>query len=365
MPVAAGVFVIPEATSTALPSAAPPLGLAVARSRAWVGWDEFLAGAEHRELAVVVERLLSRRGLASYSPLVLHGAAGTGKSHLLCRLATAASERLGTSVPVWRAADLPYRLPADIDETSPRPVATVESGPWLLVDELDDLSRDEAVQERLVRRLDEVRQRQGVACLVARRPPSELVHLIPRLATRLTAGLWLPLANPSHEVRREILRRFAWRYNLRITDDAAEALVLGVCGTVRDLLTAAMFLQSIASREAGLITTEQVALYLAQRKQRRGLSLVRLVQRIARRFGISPVEVRSASRRKSVVQARGLAMYLARELTGKSLTEIGAFFGGRDHSTVLHACTRTAQVLDSDAVLRSIAAAVREAWEGK
>jgi chromosomal replication initiator protein len=166
------------------------------------------------------------------------------------------------------------------------------------------------------------------------------------LAARLSGGLTVRLPLPEFETRVTILARMAEAKGARITDEAIRTLAESLAESPLALQGAIMHLQTISG--AAEIDQASVEAYLAQRGGPRTLTLRDIAVAAARHFSLPLTALRGNSRRKSVVAARGAAMWLSRQITDASLEQIGVFFGGRDHTTVLHACRRTEGLAATD-----------------
>jgi chromosomal replication initiator protein len=165
------------------------------------------------------------------------------------------------------------------------------------------------------------------------------------------SGLEVPLAWPEAAARTAIVEELAAARGTQITKTAARALAEGIRGGVPELLGAVTALETMrANGEA--IGPLDVQCYLLRRQPRAAASLKSLCALAARHFGLKVADLKSPSRERTVVMARGVAMYLARQTTDKTLIEIGSFFGGRDHSTVLHGCRQIERLIHSDAETR-------------
>jgi len=369
------------------------------------GHGAFVAGPENLLLAAAVLAVLSRghstaedQGqLASpalgSSPLVLVGPSGVGKSHLARGIAAEfrrhdAPEHVallpatdfarqyseaielqatGELTSQWRSARL--LVIEDVGELVGRPAgqqtAQFESNAhWLL-----------NAQWELCRTLDALEAAGSEAIVTANARPATL-GLLPQLASRLAAGLVVEVASPGKAARELLVTELAARQGLSVPPVLLNRLAAGVTGSARDLyavLARLALVQKPDDRSADIVDQvsvdrgsidrdrvdrQCVDLVLAEFAQLREPSLESIGGAAARHFALRPAVVRGPSRQRHVALARGVAMYLARELTSLSLERIGDYFGGRDHTTVLHACRKLTTRLE-DPQTRAALEAVR------
>jgi len=199
-----------------------------------------------------------------------------------------------------------------------------------------------------------------------------MTKLLPELRSRLTAGLTVPLSPPGLQTRQALLVTLAEQQAVKLSRGPARVLAEGLpvtvpelCGAMAQLAVAAQVAAQVDDR--GVIDVDTARRYLADRKKtdrpaHKAPTLPSIGSATARHFALRLSELRSSSRRRPVVTARGVAMYLARRLTGNSLQQIGRYFGDRDHTTVMHACHRTESLLSSDRVVQQAVEQLQEKW---
>ena len=194
--------------------------------------------------------------------------------------------------------------------------------------------------------------------------PAELPGLLPMLQSRLAAGLTIPLAPPGPAARLAVLRQLAALRNVQLPEPVAQVLAEGLSGTVPQLAGALTQLAAPARFGAEPIDLHSARQYLAEQSHKRQPSIHEIALATSRHFSLRLADVRSSVRRRALVTARGVAVYLARHYAGKSLQEIGRYFGGRDHTTVMHSCRQTEQMSESDpAIHEAIEKLRKELWK--
>jgi chromosomal replication initiator protein len=395
-----GVFTIPLSAKLAVAEAdaphADPTGasaLATRRSRSAAAAHntkspgtlsfattlDFIAGPENRLAAVAIESLLQERP-SRYNPLVLLGAPGTGKTHLARGLAECWAARHSlppASVVYCTASDFANDLKAAIEaETTQEFRERVREASLLVIENLTQLQTRRVAQQELIHSLDAVVDQGGQVVVTSHTAPERIINLSPDLCSRLAAGLTVPLMAPAAATRLAIVERLAELRSIPITPPAARALADGLNGIAPELLGALLQLDvqsqltldsaaanTAANSEIGArtIDTRAVRQWLADRRLRLQPSLRTIAKLAAKYFGLRVAELISPSRRRAVVQARAIAMYLGRQLTAKSLEQLGKHFGGRDHTTVLHSYRSIEARLQSDPTTRRAVSDIRKA----
>ncbi len=284
------------------------------------------------------------------SPLFLHGPAGTGKTRLVQALAAEITRRWPDGiVSVVAAGD----CRPDPDEALPAPAAR-DLPDLLVVEDLHHLPV--FAHERLAWVLDARRARRLLTVVTATVGPARLVGLPARLRGRLAAGLVVGLEPLAPASRAILLDRLAGRRKLAL-DPAVRDWLAGHLGpSVRQIEGALTRLQALAVHGHGLDLAAVQAAFEPEAHAARP-SVERIAERVGHFFRVEPRQMRSRRRGHNALLPRQVGMYLARRLTCLSLQQIGAYFGGRDHSTVRHACRKVEEAMASD---HSLSGAVRQ-----
>ena len=330
----------------------------------------FIVGPENALAAHAVRELLQALhanvlggapgGTAAFIPLLIHGPTGLGKSHLAHGLADQARLVHGASRVACLSGNDFARQYADSLErdTTATFLARLRGMSLLVVDDVGQLAGRVAAQREFCLTLDELAARGAWFVGTALSPPGAIPRLSSALVSRLSSALCARLSPPSVATRRAAIRDLAVLLKLKATDEALDYLATNSVTTIPGLSGALLYVSMLAQSEKLPIDLALVKRYLDAREEP---SLQGIASRTARHYAIHLADLRSASRRRSVVQARGVAMYLARQLTRKSLAQIGDFFGGRDHSTVLHGCRQTEGLLASDPDTRQAVSKLKHA----
>jgi chromosomal replication initiator protein len=324
------------------------------------GWmlPNFVVGPENELLRFLFDESQIRR-LKELSPVVLYGEKSLGKTALSITLAVRWARLtrlrpLSFATGVSFAAD--YAAAVEIDDIDSFRRRYRECQ-LLLIDDLDPLMEKPAAQLELVHTLDVMAEAAKPVIFTANRLPASLAGIVASLASRLSGGLSIALQRPGLQSRSAIISTLVAQCDSLL--DAEE--LIEFCMRYASKPLRASDLQSIVllamqnKTASGSIDYAVVSLLANQLFTGSGPSLLNIAKIVSRKLRIRLSEMRGATRLASVVRARSLAIYLARKLTPCSLLQIGEFFGGRDHSTVIHACRKTEKLIESDPELAAIA----------
>ncbi|MBI3828431.1 MAG: chromosomal replication initiator protein DnaA, partial [Planctomycetes bacterium] len=291
-----------------------------------------------------------------YNPLVIHGDHGLGKSHLLQAVAHQLHERRpGQRVRFVSCEEFANTyLRALQDRKLDTFRADYRSCQALIVDDVQFLSGKEKTQEEFLHTFDVLRNQGRQIVLSSIAHPRDIKDLVPRLAERFVSGLVARLTPPDFTSRVDMLLSKAQSRRLNISREIAEVLAARVERSVRELEGAVCKLAALAAAELRAPDREMALLALRELGYLREgpLSLEEVLEAVLQRTNQDADEIRSSKRHASLVRTRHIAMYLAKHLTTHSLSEIGRYFGNRDHSTVLHAERKVSNDAKQDENLR-------------
>jgi chromosomal replication initiator protein len=195
--------------------------------------------------------------------------------------------------------------------------------------------------------------------VTSREIPSAIAGLLPSLASRLAAGLVVPMALPDAAARRAILQELATARGIALAEEAAQQLAQGLCVSAPDLFTALLEV----SEGVSVVDAATAKAYLTKRFEQNRPSIALIAAVVAKENQLTVKQLKSASRNRSIVTARNQAVYLARLLIGSSLESIGEFFGKRDHTTILHSVRRVEESIQTDTVTKGTIAKLRKQLE--
>lgn len=330
---------------------------------------EFIAGPENQLAGAAARAVIdSDTMLSSISPLVLYGPAGCGKSHLAQGIAfhwrrvrrsargvvyMSASDWSPKVLPLKRFLARPEAEATDAQEAIPAErQRTTYDIDLLIVEDVHQLRQTPASLAHFRAVFDELSARGVPLVFTSRVPPKEIKSWPHDLRARLQSGMLVPIAPPAEAARHALLRAMAELWQIRLTPAAAERLAVGLAEPAPRLLTS---LAKLCADVAGLqrpISEDDAVRFLSRQQVQATVELPQIGKAVLRKFGLQLNDLTGKSRRRHIVAARSVLMYLARELTTHSFAGIGRYCGGRDHTTTLHNCRKIAEQINSDAQLR-------------
>jgi len=325
----------------------------------------YLAGDENRTAAAAMELFLDDRAQeaprdATASPLVLHAPSGLGKTEAARHVATAWARLHPDDVVTYvTGAEFAEQYATAVEHDRIQAFRRKFQGSQLLiVDGVQQLNAKQPAQWELLHTLDALESRAAVLVTIDV-CPSRSEALLPAVVGRLMGGTVVGLAPPSLITRRTILSRLAKRTGPPADEGVLDVLSADKSLSLSELSGLFLSLRQTAVIEGRTLDAAMVRDALVRKSDAAAPSMKRVAEEVARRFELTVAELKSHSRRRTIVEARDLAILLSRRLTGGTLQEIGTYFGGRDHTTVLHSCRKLEARLDRDGEFRAMFEEVR------
>jgi chromosomal replication initiator protein len=317
-------------------------------------FERFVVGANN-QLAAAAARAVAEAPARMYNPLFVYGGVGLGKTHLMHAIGHVLLERdLNRRVAYvsseWFTNDLIASIQDGRMSDFRRRYREID---LLLIDDVHFLGEKERTQEEFFHTFNALYEAQRQIVVTSDRPPKEIPGLEERLVSRFEWGLVADIRSPDLETRVAILRKKAEEGDIAIADEVLEYIARNCRSNVRELEGAVIKLLAYSSLTQRDITSDLAREALGGVLGAEGERTPDAIRkRVAESFGI-PVETLVSRRRtKEVTVPRQVAMYLMRELLDLPLTQIGAHFGGRDHSTVIHSINKVEHDLELDPAMR-------------
>ena len=293
----------------------------------------------------------------SYNPLFIYSGVGLGKTHLVNAIGHyVQSQSPKAKVAYVSSEQFTNELITHISRQKMEEFRQKYRGmDVLIIDDIQFISGKDRTKEEFFHTFNALYEAQKQIVLTSDRQPKEIPDIEDRLRSRFEAGLIADIQSPDLETRVAILKKKAEVQNIRLPDDVAKYLATMLKNNIRELEGGLMRLGAIAS-----LTNTEITVDLAKNELRHLIDTREkiitndLVQKIvAESFGVKQADLKSKRRTKNIVLPRQVAMYLCRSLANSSLPEIGNFFGGKDHSTVIHSIKTIEEKKEKDPELKA------------
>ena len=339
----------------------PPLTIAAAdecQLNPRYTFSTFIVGASNR-FAQAASMAVAEAPAETYNPLFIYGGVGLGKTHLMQAIGNYVREqRPGLSIYYVSSETFMNELITSIQRgTTLEFRDKYRSKDILLIDDVQFLAGKESTQEEFFHTFNALYLAHKQIVLTSDRPPKQISTLEERLVSRFESGLVTDIQPPDLETRIAILHEKAELDGISIPNDVIHLVANSVTSNIRELEGSLVRLLAFSSLTGSEITADLAREVLSEflGKPRGPVSVARIQQAVAETYGVPVEKVKARGRASQIAHARQVAMYLARELTHLSLAQIGEQFGGRDHTTVLHAHRKvTALVQEGGQVQRDV-----------
>ncbi len=323
-------------------------------------FDRFVVDASNK-VAFNAAKALAEPGPVRFSPLFLHSGTGQGKTHLMHAIGHAFMAAVpGARVIAMSAERFMFDFVASLRAKDTFAFKMrLRSADLLLIDDLQFIAGKDSTQEEFFHTVNEIMAAGKRLVISADRCPQALDGIEARITGRMAIGLVADIKAPSLDLRRAILaRKVADMPDARVPADVLDLLAGRITGNIRELEGALNRVVAYSHLTGDTLDLEFAITTLGDvlRGSQRRVTIDEIQKLVSTHFDLKPVDLVSERRARAVARPRQIAMYLAKRLTTRSLPEIGRKFGGRDHSTVIHAVRRIESLRDTD---RDVDGAVR------
>jgi len=319
-------------------------------------FDTFVIGNSNR-FAHAASVAVAESPAKAYNPLFLYGGVGLGKTHLMhaighyilnnnpyARVLYVSSEKFTN--------ELINAIKDDRNEQFRNKYRNIDV---LLIDDIQFLGGKERTQEEFFHTFNALYEANKQIIISSDKPPKEIITLEERLRSRFEWGLIADIQPPDLETRIAILRKKAQIENIYVDNDVIAFIADKIASNIRELegaLNRVIAYSSLTENEITVELAQEALKEIISANRAKTINAQSIIEAVARYFDLKPEEFKSKKRNRDVSFPRQIAMYLCRELTDMSLPKIGDAFGGRDHTTVLHACERIVESIKNDSETR-------------
>lgn len=330
-------------------------------------FDSFVVGKPNALAHAAARRVVESMSVP-FNPLFLYGGVGLGKTHLMHAIAHQMEEHWPEKTVMYLSAEkFMYQfvraLRANDTMNFKEQFRSVDV---LMIDDIQFISGKESTQEEFFHTFNALVDQNKQIIISADKAPSSLTGLDERLRSRLAWGLVADIHPSTYELRLGILQAKRAQLEADVPSSVLEFLALKVTSNIRELEGALNRIVAHADVTKNPITLEstQDVLQDLLRAHDRRITIDEIQRKVAEHYNLRLTDMHSARRARNVARPRQVAMYLAKQLTARSLPEIGRKFGGRDHTTVMHAVRKIEELMEEDAQIAQDVDVVRRALTG-
>lgn len=306
-------------------------------------FEKFVEGSGNQLAKAAAIAVANVPGRTSFNPLVIYGGTGLGKTHLLQAVGNEALKNGRAKKVIYVSSDtFTMEFIGSIQKNKVENFTKYyKTADILLIDDIQFLQNKIKTQENFFNLFNSLYQHHHQIVLTSDTQPMDLSGLQDRLLSRFQSGLIVDIQPPDLETRIAILQLKAEQDNLEIPYEIIEFIATNICSNVRELEGAMIRLlaySSLLNVDINIELAKKVLREIQGSKRQSVISVENIQNAICSSYNINLDSLIGKGRRKEIAEARMVAMYFTREYTNLSLKTIGLYFGGRDHSTVVHAC---------------------------
>jgi chromosomal replication initiator protein len=306
-------------------------------------FDNFIKGEGNQLARAAAGAISDNPGGTSFNPLFLYGGVGLGKTHLIQAIGNQIFKNFPEKKVIYLSSDIfTVEFVESIQTNKVNEFSNFyRSMDVLIIDDIQFLIGKEKTQDLFFHIFNTLHQSRKQIILSSDKPPKDLKGLDERLISRFQWGLTADIQPPELETRIAILKRKAETYGMLVSNEILEYIATNITSNIRELEGCLIKLLACVSLNSNEITYElakKTVKEIATDRKTTTLTIETITRVVCEHLGVAENKIRDKTRKKEIVLARQIAMYLAKSLTLSSLKTIGLHFGGRDHSTVIHAC---------------------------
>lgn len=320
-------------------------------------FETFIEGESNKLSRSVAEAVALNPAKTVFNPLFFYGASGVGKTHLANAIGTKIKELYPEKRVLYVSAHLFQVQYTDSvrNNTTNDFINFYQSIDVLIIDDIQEFAGVTKTQNTFFHIFNHLHQNGKQLILTSDRAPVLLQGMEERLITRFKWGMVAELEKPTIELRRNILRNKIRRDGLQFPPEVIDYIAENVNDSVRDLegiIISLMAHSTIYNKDIDLELAQRIVKKIS-RSESKAVTIDHIIQTVCSHFGLEPATIHTKSRKREVVQARQIAMYLAKNNTDFSTSKIGTLIGNKDHATVLHACKTVRELREVDKAFKS------------
>lgn len=332
-------------------------------------FDTFVVGKNSQLAAAAAKAVVNALG-STYNPLFIYGKTGLGKTHLMQAIGHEVLQQNNKKKIIYLPCEgfTNLMIEAIKGNKMEKFRARFRKADILMIDDIQFLAKKEQTQEEFFNTFNELYQDHKQIVLTSDCPPKEMTHLQERLVSRFEWGLVTDIQPPSFETRVSILKKKSELSRLSVPMEVLEFLAEHFDQNVRQMegaLNRVYTYSKLIGKPLTLELARDVLKDLIKTEKIRRITIEDILQQVGKFYNITMLQMQGPKRLKNYAFPRQIAMYFARSMTDLSLPEIGQAFGGRDHTTVLHACKKINEQLTGDKKLKEEIEALTQAIKGE
>ncbi len=330
-------------------------------------FETFVKGENNQLARAAGLAITENPGHTSFNPLFIYGDVGLGKTHLIQAIGNKILENFPNKKVIYLSADTftSEFIDAIRNDAGNEFANRYKNVDALIIDDIQSLIGKEKTQDLFFQIFNVLHQSGKQIVLSSDKPPKDLKGLNERLISRFQWGLTADIQPPDLETRIAILKSKTLNYGMNLPEEILEYIAFNITTNIRELEGCLIKLLANASLNGKEITFELVKKTVKEIATNRPnkISIEQITDIVCDYFEVPKNKVREKNRKKEVVQARQIAMYLSKKLTNSSLKTIGLHFGGRDHTTVIHACNTVEETIKIDEKFKEVVTTLKNRIE--
>jgi chromosomal replication initiator protein len=326
-------------------------------------FDNFIKGEGNQLARAAAGAISDNPGETSFNPFFIYGGVGLGKTHLIQSIGNKILEKFPHKKVIYLSSDsFTVEFVEAIQSNRVNDFSSFyRNMDVLIIDDIQFLIGKEKTQDLFFHIFNTLHQSRKQIILSSDKPPKDLKGLDERLISRFQWGLSADIQPPELEMRIAILKNKAEDYGMRVSTEILEYIANNITSNIRELegcLIKLLANASLNSREITLDLAKKTVKEIAT-DRKVNITIEDISKTVCSYLNIPENKIREKTRKKEIVLARQLAMYFSKELTKSSLKTIGLHFGGRDHSTVIHACNSIEAIKSKDNSMADLVEGIR------